>query len=131
MVARGPSALAAEIEELRTQFERISTEVDALIGPLSDEQFAWQPAPDVWSVSQCLDHLNATARQYLPAMDDGVAEAVRRGLYGGGPYSYTWVGRLMVYLMQPTTHMRATAPKAFLPEPGRSRHDVVAAFRAY
>ena len=82
-------------------------------------------------MSQCLDHLNATARQYLPAMDGGIAEAVRRGLYGTRPYSYNWIGRLMVHLMQPTTRLRTSAPQAFRPEPGRSRHDVTAAFHAY
>ena len=71
------------------------------------------------------------ARQYLPAIDEGVAEAIRRGMYGAGPYSYNWIGRLMVYVNQPTTRRRASAPKAFRPEPGRSRHDVMAAFHAY
>ena len=131
MVARGPSWLAAELDEFRAQFEQISADADTLVAPLSDEQFAWQRAPDAWSVSQCLDHLNATARQYLPVMDDGIAEAIRRGLYGAGPYSYNWIGRLMVHIVQPTTRLRASAPKAFRPEPGRSRHDVTAAFRAY
>ena len=131
MVATGPLALGPEIEEFRKQFERMSADADALAAPLSDEQFAWQPAPDVWSVSQCLDHLNATAREYLPALDEGIAEAIRRGLYGAGPYSYNWIGRLVVYLNQPTTRLRASAPTAFRPEPERSRHDVTAAFRAY
>ncbi len=131
MVASGPSGLAPEIDEFRKQFEQIAADANALVAPLSDEKFAWQPAPDVWSVSQCLDHLNATARQYLPVMDEGVAEAIRRGMYGAGPYSYNWIGRLMVYLNQPTTRLRASTPKAFRPEPGRSRRDVMAAFRAY
>ena len=131
MVASGPSGLAPEIDEFRKQFEQISADADALVAPLSDEQFTWQPAPDAWSASQCLDHLNATARQYLPVMDEGVAEAIRRGMYGAGPYSYNWIGRLMVYVNQPTIRRRASAPKAFRPEPGRSRHDVMAAFHAY
>ena len=131
MVATGSLALGPAIDEFRSQFEQISAVADALVASLSDEQFAWQPAPNAWSVSQCLDHLNATARQYLPVIDEGIAEAIRRGLYGAGPYSYNWIGRLMVYLVQPTTRLRASTPKAFRPEPGRSRHDVTAAFRAY
>ena len=131
MVAKGPTGLAPEIDKFRKEFEQISADADALVAPLTDEQFGWQPAPDVWSVSLCLDHLNATARQYLPALDDGIAEAVRRGLYGRGASSYNWIGRLMVYIVQPTTRMRTKAPKAFRPEPGRSRRNVVAAFGAY
>ena len=131
MVAKGVPTLGPEIDAFRVQFEHISAEADALVAPLSDKQFTWQPAPNVWSVSLCLDHLNVTARRYLPVMDDGIAEAVRRGLYGPGPYSYNWVGRMMVYFVQPTTRLRTSAPVAFRPTPGRSRHDVMAAFRAY
>ena len=131
MAATGPLSLAPEIGEFRKQFEQISADSDALVAPLSDEQFAWQPAPESWSVAQCIDHLNVTARQYLPMLDEGVADAIRRGLYSAGPYSYNWVGRLMVYLVEPTTRLRGKAPKAFQPAPGRPRHDVMAAFRAY
>lgn len=131
MVAKGAVALEPEVDVFREQFEQMSAEADALVAHLTDEQFGWQPAPDVWSVSLCLDHLNTTARQYLPVMDDGIAEAVRRGLYGHGPYTYNWIGRMMVYFVQPTTRLRTSAPDAFRPLPGRSRHDVVAAFRAY
>jgi hypothetical protein len=131
MVAKGVATLVPEIDAFRVQFEQISAEADALVGPLSDKQFTWQPAPDLWSVSLCLDHLNVTARQYLPVIDDGIAEAVRRGLYGPGPYAYNWVGKLMVYFVQPAARLRTRSPVAFQPTPGRSRHDVMAALRAY
>jgi len=131
MIAKGVATLGPELDAFRAQFEQLSTEADVLVAPLSDQQFTWQPAPDIWSVSLCLDHLNVTARQYLPLMDDGIAEAVRRGLYGRGPYAYNWIGRMIVYSMQPTTRIRTRAPVAFRPTPGRSRHDVMAAFRAF
>jgi DinB family protein len=126
-----PLALTPEIDDFRARFEELSTEADGLVAPLSDEQFAWQPAPDRWSVGQCLDHLNATARVYLPVLDEGIAEAIRRGLYAPGPYSYNWVGRLFVYLNKPNSRFRARAPRAFHPAPVRRRQDIVAAFRAY
>ena len=131
MAATGPLTLAPEVDEFRGQFTQISADADALVAPLSDGQFAWQPAPDTWSVAQCIEHLNATARQYLPMLDEGIADAIWRGLYGAGPYAYNWVGRSLVYLVEPTTRFRAKAPKAFRPKPGRPRHDVIAAFCAY
>ena len=131
MVATRVATVGPEIDAFRTQFEQISAQAGALAAPLSDKQFTWQPAPDVWSVSLCLDHLNVTARHYLPVMDDGIAEAVRRGWYGPGPYSYNWVGKMMVHFVQPTARPRTRAPMAYRPTPGRSRHDVMAAFRAY
>lgn len=131
MAVSGPPGLAPEIEAFRVQFEHLSTEADALSAPLSDAQFAWRPAPDAWSVGECLDHLNATARMYLPVMDEGIAEAIRRGLYGAGPYAYNWIGRLMVYAFAPPARVRVKTPSAFVPAPGRRRNEVLAAFRAY
>ena len=131
MPPSGPIALTPECDEFRKAFEEISTTGMALVAPLSDEQFTWRPAPDSWSVAQCIDHLNATAREYLPMLDEGIASAIRRGMYTPGPFAYNWVGRLAVHVVKPTTRMRARAPKAFLPAEGRRREEIVAAFRAY
>jgi hypothetical protein len=131
MTVTGSLALAPEIDDFRAQFEQLSAEADALVGPLSDAQFTWQPAPESWSVAQCMDHLNSTARAYLPMLDEGVADAIRRGLYNPGPYRYNWIGRLMAWVVHPNTRIRASAPKAFQPPVDRPRHDIMAAFRAY
>jgi hypothetical protein len=126
-----PLALTPEIDGFRREFERLSAEADALAAPLTDEQFHWQPRPDSWSVAQCIEHLNVTARLYLPKLDEGIADAIRRGAYGPGPFAYNWLGRLMVWVVQPTTRVKAKAPKPFQPAHGRPRQEVMAAFRAY
>jgi len=82
-------------------------------------------------VGQCLDHLNATARVYLPEMDEGIADAIRRGLYAKGPFRYNWFNRMVAGRMEPPYRMRTKAPKAFQPPPSRPRQDIMAAFRAY
>src|SRR6478672_10316473 len=89
----GPLALTPELDDFRQQFEQIAGLLDQVIGPLRDDQFAWQPAPDVWSIGQVLDHLNATARYYRPFLDEGISEAIRRGVYGEGPFTYGFLGR--------------------------------------
>jgi hypothetical protein len=130
-VATNPLALAPELDALRKDFEALSAEADGIAAPLTDEQFHWQPRPDAWSVAQCLEHLNATARAYLPMLDDGIADAIRRGVYQHGPFAYNWIGRLMVWVVSPTTKVKAKAPRPFQPVAGRARHEVMAAFRAY
>lgn len=130
-MSHGPLALAPEVDEFRKQFEQVAVDADRLIAPLSDRQFAWNPAPGSWSVAQCLEHLNTVARNYLPVLDEGIADAIRRGLYAPGPYTYNWIGRLLVYVNEPARRFRAKAPKQFLPAPDRPRHEIVAAFRAY
>jgi hypothetical protein len=131
MAAPGHLALTPEIERFRTQFERLSAEGDALVAPLNEAQFTWQPAPGAWSVAECIEHLNATARLYLPKLDEAIADAIRRGRYAEGPFSYNWIGRFVVRSMEPPARVRMKAPKAFHPPPQRSRHEIMAAFRAY
>src|SRR5262245_41982107 len=91
-------ALTPEIDSFRKQFEGISAEADALVAPLSDQQLAWQPSPEAWSVAQCLDHLNMSARLYLPMLDEGIANAIRGGLYAPGPFTYNLIGRFLVHI---------------------------------
>jgi hypothetical protein len=124
-------ALAPAIEHLRQQFEQLSIDADALVAPLSDDELSQQPPDGGWSVAQCIDHLNATAREYLPRLDEAIAEAIRRGLYGEGPFHYNWIGRLFVYTLEPPPRFRAKSPLPFQPIGSRSRQEIMAAFRAY
>jgi len=130
--------LTPEIDEFRREFERLADEADLLASGLTDEQFAWGPSPArpsatqaAWSIAQCIDHLNVTARLYLPQLDEGIANAIRQGLYGEGPFTYWWLARLFVRMLEPPPRFRAKAPAAFQPPPARARREIMAAFRAY
>lgn len=127
----GPLALAPEIEAFRQQFEQISLDADALAAPLRDDQFSWSPAPDRWSIGDCLDHLNATARMYLPRLDEAIADAIRKGLYGSGPFRYAWLGRVFVRVSEPPPRLRFRTRAGIAPAPNRPRQEVMAALRAY
>ncbi len=131
MPSPGHLALTPEVDALRAQFERLSAEADALVAPLSDEQFTWHPGPNSWSIAQCVEHLNATARVYLGSLDEGIADAIRRGLYGEGPFTYTWVGRALVAVAEPPPRLRTKAPAGLQPGAPRRRAEIMAAFRAY
>jgi hypothetical protein len=134
--------LTPEIDEFRREFERLADEADLLASGLTDEQFTWSPAgapstlrrgrpAPAWSIAQCIDHLNVTARLYLPQLDEGVANAIRQGLYSEGPFTYWWLARMFVRMLEPPPRVRAKTPAAFQPPPARARHEIMAAFRAY
>jgi len=131
MANPGPLALTPEIDEFRRQFEQISADVDALAAPLSEAQFSWKPNPNTWSIAECLEHMNATARLYLPSLDEGIADAIRQGAYAEGPFAYNWLGRLFTRLMEPPSRLRVSAPKETHPGPERPKRETVAGFRAY
>ena len=123
--------LAPELDALRVGFEQIAKDTDLFVATLSDEQFLWRPTLDAWSIAECLDHLNATARLYLPMLDEGIAAAIRQGIYSDGPFTYNWLGRLFVWSAAPPPRFRVKTPKVFLPLPNRSRAEIMAGFRAY
>jgi uncharacterized damage-inducible protein DinB len=131
MAGAGYLALTPEVDAFRVEFERLSAEADALVAPLADAQFYWRPAPGAWSVAECLEHLNVTARLYLGSLDEGIANAIRRGLYGSGPFRYLWTGRLLTWSQQPPPRVRVKALRSFRPGAQRPRQEIMAAFRAY
>lgn len=125
-------ALAPEIDDYRQQFEQLARQADALVTPLTDEQFNWHPMPGAWSIAECLDHLNVTARLYLPHLDEAIADAIRRGLYGDGPFTHDLIGRLLVLSMEPPARIiKVKAPESFRPGAPRARSEIMAAFGAY
>jgi hypothetical protein len=124
-------ALAPEVDAFRLDFERISAEVTELVVPLTDAQFYWKPGPAEWSIEECVEHLNATARTYLPFIDHGIHDAVSKNFYSGGPFTYNRLGRFSVYILEPPPRVRTRAPVAFLPGTRRSRAEVIAGFRAF
>ncbi len=127
----GHLTLTPELETFRQSFEQIADEADGLAGTLRDEQFNWTPPSGGWSVAQCIEHLNVTARLYLPSLDEGIADAIRRGLYGEGPFRYNWLGRMIVRSQEPPVRRKLRAPAAFVPPARRARPESMAAFRAY
>ncbi len=131
MSGGGPFALTPEIDAFRRQFEQLSAEADRLVAPLTDAQLHWRATPESWSAAQCIEHLNVTARLYLPLLDDGIASAIRRGLYGPGPFRYNWIGRMLVFSLEPPARFRTRAPASLQPVPERPRREIMAAFRAY
>jgi hypothetical protein len=125
-----PLTLAPEVEDLRRQFEQISAEAAAFAATVRDDQFNWRPTPDAWSIAECLDHLNVTARSYLPKLDEGIADALRRRTHADGPFKHSWAGRLLLRTSEPSSRMRMRSPRAFQPTAGRSRQEVLTTFRA-
>ncbi|ACU57976.1 DinB family protein [Chitinophaga pinensis] len=88
---------------------------------ISDEILLRQPAPGKWSVAQCLDHLNAYARFYVPAIEN----AIQGKLSGSLPpnpspvFKSGWLGNYFTNMMLPKADgqagMKMQAPKAYRP----------------
>ena len=126
-----PFALAPPLDRLRHQYEQFFAEADAFVGTLDDEQFHWRPHPDAWSIGECLEHLNMTARAALPRIDEAIAEAIGRAVQGDGQFTPSWVDRLVLRTTEPPSRWRMWSPAELRPAPSVPREEVMSALRDY
>jgi hypothetical protein len=121
---------------MRQDLQRVLDEVDALdraaealVAPLSDEQFHWRPDEgSAWGVAECLDHLATTNVFYGAAIEKVVEDARQRGLVGGGPIAPTFFGERFIRSMEPPVKLRSRAPASVKPRAGGSREAILAAY---
>lgn len=106
-----PATLARELEGAAHRVRELAG---------AGEAFGRRPRDGGWSAAECVDHLNATARVYLPALGEAIEEARRNGLTGDRGDGRTIVGRIVVWMMEPPPRLKM---KTFAEvEPSRS-HD--------
>jgi hypothetical protein len=106
-----------EIERVLYQIQVIQEEAVGLFDGLSQAQFQWRPAPNAWSMAECFDHLNATAKGYLTNIEAACAKGRAAGVLGEGPYVYGFLGRFFHRLTLPPVKRRFPAPASFQPAP--------------
>jgi hypothetical protein len=80
--------LNAELEAYRSGFRWAKGEIRNLTGPLDHELFNRRPAQDSWSAAECVEHLSATARAMIPALEQSARTARERGWLAHGPFEY-------------------------------------------
>jgi hypothetical protein len=108
-----------KLETARQLQSRIGLILDTVtreFRPLSVAQFRYKPAPDRWSIVECLQHLNLAERFYIRNIQHKVD---RLGLVQTNPADQTlvagWVGKAMLYMVDPQVKMKLPAPGMLRP----------------
>jgi DinB family protein len=107
--------MLAELQAHLDTIDRVKADARTLVAGLSDEQLHRRPAPERWSIIECLAHLNTTIRATLPAFDRSIADARDRGLAAPGPFRYGWFSRWMIRSMEPPPKRRMRTFPIFMP----------------
>lgn len=121
--ASQPRSVAAPgsptLEAIRGELRAAGHAARELASGLGEAALWWRPAPDRWSIGECLDHLVLTGEAYLPVLDETIEDGRRRGRTAPGPYRRTLVGRWLPRLLEPPPGLRIAAPREIRP-PGPS-----------
>lgn len=65
------------LQELLPEADRFLAELETAFGPLSAEQLNWKPAPQRWSIAQCMQHIIISNKLYFPILVQ-IADGTRR-----------------------------------------------------
>ncbi|MGH7606917.1 MAG: DinB family protein [Gemmatimonadales bacterium] len=115
--------MTPDLQAMLADLEAIKADGTALCGPLTDAQFNWRPAPDRWSIAECLVHLNVSVTYTLPAFDRAIAagRADQKTAAAAASVRYGWFSRWMIGSMEPPPKWRMPTVRAFA-VPAGARH---------
>ncbi len=104
------------LETIAAESAKNTENARALVEGLTEAQLNWKPAPERWSIAQCLDHLAVTVSQfknYFPkALSLGRAKWPATG---NVPYRPSFLGGWLVKQVNPATMRKLPAPRVFRP----------------
>jgi DinB superfamily len=117
-----------ELERYRQQFEQIASEAQELSAGLSEAQFNWRPAPEQWSIEECLSHLTMVGQVELLAIEAAIDRARAKGSTGSGSFEYPVWERFILRETEPPVRHSMAAPKRFVPLHGQPITGVLPTF---
>jgi hypothetical protein len=118
-----------ELNELREQLDCVVADARELTGSMTERQFNWSPEPGKrWSAGQGIAHLNLVAGLYLPLLEKAIAEGRRRGLTGAGPFSYSFLDRFFVKMIEPPPRRKFKAPASMQPPSYEKKEETMEEF---
>lgn len=104
-----------QIADLLRELEACTERAQAVVFGLTPEEIVRRPGPKSWSIAEILEHLSATTRAYLPPLDRAAGELRDKGRTGSGPYAFDWIGRFMIWSLEPPPRFKMRAPGVFVP----------------
>lgn len=114
-----------ELKDLITSIRQSSDRVKQSFGSLTESQLNWKPAPDKWSVGECIDHLITANRSYFPALDKIAAGEHKNSFWQSiSPLSGMW-GSMLLKMVSPEYPKKAKAPAVFIPSNSSVSRDII------
>jgi len=107
--------MIAELAELHRQFAAAKADAADLAAGLKGTQFNWRPAPQSWSIAECLLHLNMAGHQYVRILEAVLPNARARGLIGEGPFGYGLFGKWILANTEPPPKRKFKTARSLQP----------------
>jgi len=103
-----------QLEELDRQFQAVSERARDLVAG-AGAKFSARPAPGRWSAAECLDHLRISSEAFFPILNRALADARKKHMPADRPYRLDFMGKLLIWTMEPPPKFKFPTPGAFQP----------------
>ena len=113
------------LSELDAAIKTIRDDVDLLFSEYTDAQMNWKPAPEKWSMLECIEHLTMTSNQYHPPLRDLVARLHREKRLHKKPFKASLFANWFIGLLEPGKGMAFKTPRSFAPQKSRLQKEQV------
>jgi hypothetical protein len=118
--------------ELQEQTESFLNKAISEWQMIRHSQFGYKTAPEKWSATQCLEHLNSYGRFYLPEIEKAIKKAKEKGYGPATHFKAGWLGNYFTKLMMPgnagTVTKKMSSPKDHYPGSNTDSYKVIAEF---
>jgi hypothetical protein len=122
-------ALNEDIAMLIVEMEANVSHLESLTHGLSDVQFNWRPEAGRWSIAECVTHLNIVNGGDLVPLESAISRGRARNRIGEGPFSYGFLSKKFVAMMEPSSTTKMKAPKLYVPPSQAGKDETVKEYR--
>ncbi|OWY21266.1 DinB family protein [Sphingobacteriales bacterium UPWRP_1] len=108
--------------------QEVSSESEQLFGGLTASVLNWKPAPDKWSIAQCLHHLMVTNMSYYPEFDRILQGSAFTNFWGKIPFLPSFFGQMLLKSVDPASARPLKTTPVFTPSSSDLPATIVADF---
>lgn len=120
--------MRVELQAVVEEFESALARLHALRDAVTADAWSRRPAPERWSVGECVAHLNLTSSAYVPLLRAGLGEARTSGHAAPRRYSRDVTGWLLWKGAGPPVRMKVKTTAPFVPRGDRPPAELVDEF---
>lgn len=117
-----------QLQEFLTDAQATLAAFEQMFDELPPEHLTRKPAPNVWSITECVDHLYTTGAAYYPCIEAALQRAEAEATVSTAPFRPTWFGKLFYRFISPDRKMKVKTMPLFQPTQASTDTSIIKTF---
>lgn len=114
---------------LSSSIPSLTATIDKKFGDLKLIQLNWKPAPDQWSIGQCLDHLIVSNAKYLPVLLTIIEGKNKPSFWEKNNPLSNYTGKQMIKTLGKNVVKKYKSPRLFIPSESTVSQNIISDFK--